>query len=388
MSSRLSCQKVSFSLPDEVTYLNCAYMSPLLKSAEEAGIEGLQLKRAPYNLTLHHFFDQVHTLRETYARLIHINNPNRIVIMPSVSYGMGIVAKNLNLSRGENIVVAAEQFPSNIYPWMSLTKKKGGKLKIVSPPNIREDRGKKWNEALLEAITDNTKLVAISHVHWADGTLFNIQKIRERTRDVGSLLVIDGTQSVGALPFNVTKIQPDALICSSYKWLLGPYGLSIGYFSETFDGGQPLEEAWINRYESENFEGLVNYQDDYQKDALRYEGGGRSNFISVPILQAALNALENWGIENIQEYAKKLIDEPVKQLQDLGCIVENPEYRSAHLFGIRLTDAFDTDKLKAIFKEKKIYVSFRGSAIRVSPYLYNEKSDLEKLVRAIEKAKK
>jgi len=385
---KLTCQKAYFSLPEDVTYLNCAYMSPLLKSAEQAGIEGLRLKRAPFDINLYHFFDQVHTLRETYASLINVENPNRIVLMPSVSYGMGIVAKNLKLNKGDNIIVAAEQFPSNVYPWRTLASNNDAEIITVAPPENVTNRGETWNELLLGAINEKTRMVAVSHTHWADGTMFNLQAIREKTSQVGALLVIDGTQSVGALPFNIQELKPDALICSSYKWLLGPYALTLGYFGEAFDGGKPIEEAWINRFDSDNFAGLVNYQDQYEEGALRYEAGGRSNFILVPILQAALDTIKIWQIPQINQYLREITQEPITKMQQIGCIIESDDYRSSHLFGIRLTEEFNLARLKDILTEEKIYVSFRGSAIRVSPYLYNEQQELFKLAEALKESLK
>ena len=384
MPQKLTCQKNLFSLPDDITYLNGAYMSPLLKASEEAGIKGLQLKRAPNEIKLYHFFDQVQKLRVTCATLLNVTNPNRIAFIPSVSYGMGIVVKNLNLKPSEKIVVAGEQFPSNIYPWMSLVKEKNAELTIVSPPDTIKNRGMLWNEAILDAITPETKMVAISHTHWADGTLFNLKAIREKTTKNDALMVVDGTQSVGALPFDVSDIQPDALICSGYKWMLGPYGSGIGYFNEKFDGGKPLEEAWINRYESEDFANLVNYQEDYQEDSLRFESGGRSNFIQIPIFQAAVDTILNWGVENIQDYLSEIIEEPVEKLKRIGCKIEDKSYFSPHLFGIRFNDDFSIDKMKTLLTEAGIIVSFRGTAMRVSPHVYNEKKEMDKLVSVLE----
>ena len=111
-------------------------------------------------------------------------------------------------------------------------------MQAISPPSILNGRGKEWNERILNSIDTKTKLVSLGHVHWADGTLFQLTDIRKRTKEVGALLVIDGTQSVGALPFDVDVIQPDALICGGYKWLMGPYSLGYAYYGEYFDQGE------------------------------------------------------------------------------------------------------------------------------------------------------
>ena len=132
------------------------------------------------------------------------------------------------------------------------------------------------------------------HIHWADGTLFNLMAIREKTREHDALLIIDGTQSVGALPFSVAKIQPDALICAGYKWLLGPYALGVAWYSDYFNDGEPLEHNWLNRLQSEDFTRLTQYQEKFQDKADRYSVGESSNFILVPMLIRALEQLLQW----------------------------------------------------------------------------------------------
>ncbi|HWA32534.1 MAG TPA: aminotransferase class V-fold PLP-dependent enzyme, partial [Cyclobacteriaceae bacterium] len=228
-------------------------MSPLLKTVEKKGMEGLQKKRNPFAISAQDFYTDGDMLREKFASLINVRDSKRIAIIPSVSYGLATVAKNFKVSAGENMIVAAEQFPSNYYPWERVAKETKAELRTVSPPDVPQGRGKKWNERILEAIDSRTRMVAIGNVHWADGTLFDLLQIRRRTRDVGALLIIDGTQSVGALPFDAEIIQPDALICAGYKWLMGPYSIGMAYYGEYFDGGTPVEESWINRKDSVDF---------------------------------------------------------------------------------------------------------------------------------------
>ncbi len=166
----------------------------------------------------------------------------------------------------------------------------------------------------------STKFVALGNVHWADGTRFDLEAVRKRTREVGALLIIDGTQSVGALPFDVQKIQPDALICGGYKWLMGPYSMGMAYYGEHFNNGQPIEENWLNRKNSEDFTTLVNYQVDYQPDALRYEVGEHSNFILVPMMVEALKQINKWKPENIQNYCQKISKSAIREMKSPGLL--------------------------------------------------------------------
>ena len=375
----LTCQKDRFQLSPDVTYLNGAYMSPLLKSVEEAGIVGIQKKRTPSHLSHREFFEDVDEVRQLFADIVNVADYQRIAIVPSVSYGMAIVAKNLSLSAGDNIVVVGEQFPSNIYCWQKLAAQHGANLNTIVAPDIARNRGKQWNEQLLEAIDSRTKLVAVAHFHWSDGTRFDLAALRRRTREVGSWLVVDGTQSVGAFPFDVQDIQPDALICAGYKCLMGPYGTTLAYFSDTFDDGEPLDEGWCNRYASENFANLVNYQEHYQPGALRYDMGERSNFITIPMMRQALREILNWGVENIQAYCESLVNPFIKSLSDTSYQFEDPEYRSNHLFGLRLPNNIPLDSLQKALDHEKISVSIRGKSVRISPHVYNESADFEKL---------
>lgn len=381
----LTSKRSQFSLPPQITYLNCAYMSPLMKDVEKAGIKAMRRKRNPVTIPPADFFNESEVLREEYARLLNAPEPQRMAIIPSVSYGIANVAKNLDLKKDQHIVVTAEQFPSNYYSWKSITDDAGASLKSILPPDDFTDRGKKWNERILDAIDKNTRAVAIPNVHWVDGTRFDLEAIRKRTNDVGALLIIDGTQSVGALPFDLQKVKPDALICAAYKWLLGPYSIGIGYYGPYFDSGKAIEESWMNRMGSENFSD-VSYKPNYKAAALRYEVGEHSNFVHVPMLIASLKQLNKWKPERIQEYCAGITHSGIEKLRAKGFFIEDENWRGAHMFGVRLPAGADLEKIKAALQKNKIYVSVRGAAIRISTHLYNREADMEKFTRTLIKA--
>lgn len=379
----MKCQRAKFMLPRKIAYINCAYMSPQMKRVEKAGIKGMMMKRHPYKVSPADFFHDTETLRAMYADVINTSDPKRIVVVPSVSYGMANVAKNLKLEKGQKILTVGEQFPSNVYPWMKLCTEQGAELVQVDAPDTWEGRGEKWNDRLLSAIDDRTSMVAIGNVHWADGSRFDLMAIRERTRQVGAKLVIDGTQSVGALPIDVDRLQPDALVCAGYKWLMGPYSIGLAYYGAAFDGGQPIEENWINRYQSENFAGLVNYQEEYQPGALRYEVGEHSQFILLPMLLTAVKQIRQWGVDNIQGYCRQLMAPYLDTIRELGYFIEDEKYRGAHLMGIRFGKHHDMEAIKKKLAQNKVHVSFRGTAIRISPNVYNDDLDIKRLIRGL-----
>lgn len=365
-------------MPPGITYLNCAYMSPLMKQVEKAGVAGLKAKRNPTLISPSDFFTTSGLLRQEFAKLIRLKDAQRVAIIPSVSYGLANVAHNIRLHNSDKVIVLAEQFPSNYYPWQRLCQDSGAQLVVVAPGQSTH-RGKTWNEKILEAIDNHTRVVALGHVHWADGTLFDLKAIRKRTSEVGALLVIDGTQSVGALPFDVADIQPDALVCGGYKWLMGPYAIGLAYYGPHFDKGKPIEENWINRLNSEEFAGLVNYEMDYQPGALRYDVGERSNFILAPMMLAALKQINAWKPKAIQTYCDSISRKGITLLRENGFWIEEDKYRARHLFGIRPPADLAMKTIKANLKKNHIAVSFRGDAMRVSPHLYNRERDMLKL---------
>lgn len=379
----LSCQKHLFSLDPAVHYLNGAYMSPLLKSAEEAGIRGILRKRQPDKISAQDFFTDAQHLRGLFAQLVNAGSADEVALMPSVSYGMAVVAKNLKAEPGQKIIVADAQFPSNVYPWLALAKERNLNLQIVEMPSEPEQRGLRWNERLLEAIDDRTALVALGHVHWANGTLFDLQKIAEKTHFHGGFIAIDGTQSVGALPMDVQALGIDALVCAGYKWLMGPYSLGYAWFGPRFLGGAPVEENWINRLNSEDFARLVDYQPDYQPGARRFDVGERSNFILVPMGIAALEQILEWDPQHIQTYCHDLTSRVAGVWRERGYWIEEPEARAAHLFGIQLPPGIAPVVLQQKLKDRHISVSVRGDFVRISPNVYNDAADMDALTEVL-----
>ncbi|QRM90549.1 aminotransferase class V-fold PLP-dependent enzyme [Lacinutrix sp. WUR7] len=369
-------QKHLFDLPEDITYLNIASQSPAFKAIYEAGLEGLKQKNRPYTIKGSDYFEPVVTLKKLFAALIDVSDYNRIATIPSVSYGIATVTNNIVLQEGNEILVIEEQFPSNYYSWKNLADTYNATIKTVS-----KKEGELWDTNILNAITDKTAVVALGNIHWSNGSLFDVKAISKKAKQHKALLIIDGSQTIGALPFSVKEIQPDALICAGYKWLFGPYGCAYAYYGAYFDNGKPLEENWSNRLGSENFAGLTNYQSEYKQLANRYQVGESGNFIYVKMQIAALQQILEWTPKGIQEYCKNISAEAVKELKALGCKIEDDDQRTHHLFGIELPKNIHLDALKKDLASNNIFVSFRGNYIRISCHLFNTAEDLKPLIK-------
>ena len=371
----LSCQKHLFQLPGDIVYLNGAYMSPLLKSVEEAGIKGISRKRDPSSIKSDDFFNEAEETRIKLGSLINAA-PQQIALIPSCSYGLKSVVNNLPVNNGKYAITVAEEFPSDYYTILNWCKKNDKELKVISPPNSLQGRGRIWNDKILESINIDTAVVIISSIQWTDGTKFDLQKIGERCKEVNAVFIVDGTQSVGALPIDVTAYRIDALVCAAYKWLLGPYSIGFGYFSEYFNRGVPLEDTWMNKSNANDFTRLTSYIDEYKPGAARYNAGEFSNFILTPMLGAALEQIIDWKVNLIQDYCSNLIQPLVQLLKEKNFWIEDENYRTNHLFGFLLPQTLSRAHLLEKLQERKVFVSIRGDAIRVSTHLYNTERDI------------
>lgn len=375
----MQCQKELFDIPDGVTYLNAAYMGPLLKKSADIGEKTLRKKMTPWAIPISDFFEPPNRFYELAAGLINANSSD-IAIVPSVSYGVAIAANNLKVSDGQNIVVMSDQFPSNYYCWRELANKKNAQLKTVSWP-VDDD----WTSAILEAIDENTAIVATANAHWTNGSYIDLIEVGKKARACGAALVLDLTQTLGTMPFSVKDVDPDFMVVGSYKWLLGPYSFGFLYAAPRNQNGKPLEESWLSRKDAEDFARLVDYQDDYEEGARRYDMGEKSNFINVAIAIDALEFFQEKGVEAISVYIKTLTDYIAKRAKAIGLNVADDKYRVPNLIGINFKDGVP-EKLPKILSDNNVFVSIRGNSIRIAPHVYNDIADVDRFFEVLEGA--
>lgn len=369
-------QKHLFQLPPDIHYLNAAYMSPLLKSVEEEGIKGMRLKRNPSSIKTNDFFDDAEKLKRNFGKLVNCNS-QQVAIIPSSSYGLMSAIKNVPASNGNTALILSEEFPSDFYALRKWCDEKNKTLKILEAPKSLERRGENWNNSILENINEDTSVLVLSSIHWTDGTLFDLKEIGERCKNFNTMFIVDGTQSVGAIPMDVTEFKIDALICAGYKWLLGPYSTGIAYYSEKFNHGIPVEESWMNKSNAGNFSNLTAYVDDYTAGAGRFNVGEFSNFILLPMLNKGIEQLLIWNPLSIIEYCDELTKPLITFLSENNFRLEESNYRAKHLFGFLLPPAINQEELLKKLQDRKIVVSIRGKAIRVSVHLYNTDTDTD-----------
>ncbi|MCF8467892.1 MAG: aminotransferase class V-fold PLP-dependent enzyme [Sneathiella sp.] len=372
----IPCQRHLFDIPETIAYFNCGYMSPLLKSARAAGHQGVDRKSAPWTVAPGDFFTESETARSLFARLINASADD-IAIVPSASYGLAIAARNIPIKPGQKILMLDEQFPSNVYCWTELAKETGAMIVTVPTPADHD-----WTSAVLATIDEKVAIAALPHNHWTDGALLDLEAIGGKLRSFGAKLVLDVTQSLGALPLDVARIKPDFLVTACYKWMLGPYSLGFMYVAPEYHAGAPLEYNWLNREGSEDFAALVDYVDDYQPGARRFDMGERANFALMPVAIAALEQLLDWGVADIQETLKHKTKTIAERCAEFGLMPLPDHLRAGHFLGLRRAGGLPKNLRETLLAEN-IYISIRGSSLRVTPHLFNNEADSDRLTAAL-----
>jgi selenocysteine lyase/cysteine desulfurase len=368
----LPSQQDLFAIPEDVTYLNCSYLGPQLRSVSAAGLAAAVEKEHPWELTPDRFFSGSERLRALFADLARVDVEG-VAFVPSVSYGVGVAVANLPLN-GRSVLLLAEDFPSDVYPW---TAAAGGNVVTVPRPADHD-----WTSAVLDRIDRTVGVVAVPHVHWTDGGLVDLVAVGAKAREVGAALVVDATQSLGALPLDVDAVQPDFVVAAGYKWLLGPYALGYLWVAPQHRGGVPLESNWINREHAEDFARLIDYREEYAPGARRFDFGERSAFVLVPMATAALTQLLAWGVEEVATTVGALTGYLADGAAKLGLDVAPAVLRGPHIVGLRFPEGLPPGIAETLAAQR-IYVSIRGSSIRVSPHVYNTTAHCDRLLSAL-----
>jgi len=376
----IESQRALFDIPDGITYLNCANMSPQLRAVGDAGVGALRAGASPWTIGGAEWFPGAERLRGLFARIVNADAEG-IALVPSVSYGIAVAAANVPVARGQSILLLDREFPSNVYGWRELAREQQAEVRTV-----RRESGGSWTDAILAAIDAGTAVVAVPNCHWTDGSLIDLDRVGAAARSVGAALVVDASQSLGAHPLDVSKVQPDFLVTVGYKWLMGPYGLGYLYVAPRWrEQGVPIEHSWLSRAGCEDFTRLTEYTDAYRDGARRFDMGEFPQFVLMPMAIAALEQILAWGVGRIGEALSVLTARVARGAAELGGSTLPAGERVGHMVGVRLQGGLP-DALAGALAAAKVYVSIRGDSIRVAPHLYNDSSDVDRFLTVLQRS--
>ena len=364
------------------TYLNLASQSPMPKSVIKAVQASIDANKFPYQITDSVFFEIPNRLRSNIARLIGAA-PEEIALTTGASAGASAVAYALTWKPGDEVITSRGEFPLQYTTWLPMQEREGIRVKVVAPQE-------KFMTAddVIAALTPRTRLVSISHVRFDDGSMLDVPRLAEACHKLGALLLLDVSQSCGAVPIDVATLGADFLVGAGYKWLLGPFG--TGFFwirKELLASVRPAPYYWMAVEGSDNFSKLDFSNPKPAASAKRWdapEWASHFNF-NLAALDASVEFVLRAKPETVLAHNHELIDFMFSRLPLDRCVAASPLDRKLRgpygCFVARTPEK--TAELYNKLREQKVFVSLREGKIRVSPYLYNTIQDIDRLISVI-----
>ncbi len=309
-------------------------------------------------------------IRGDLARLIGAE-PGEIAFVNSTTHGINLVAEGFPFRPGDNLVTAAEEYPSNLYPWMNLADRG------VATRMVPSREGRVWVDDLAAAIDDRTRLLTISQVEFASGFRNDLDALSGLCRDRGVALFVDAIQGLGPLTIDVRRTPIDFLAADGHKWLLGPEGAGFAYVRRDWiDRLRPTGIGWnsvVTSYNSPTPELSL------KPTAARWEGGSY-NMPGLQTFGASLGLLIELGPEHVSGRILERADAVRERARRAGWEVYGSQ-RPGDLSGIVALErpGVDGNAVVRLARSRGVAIACRRGRVRISAHVYNDEGDLDRL---------
>ncbi|MHA1237526.1 MAG: aminotransferase class V-fold PLP-dependent enzyme, partial [Candidatus Hodarchaeales archaeon] len=371
----------NFPVTEKAIYLNHAAIGPSPNPVSNEVQKWMVHHKSygdMYFSPLNQMYEAIDKDRKKIGFLINAKySEEEIAFTYNTSYGLAAIAEAIDWKEGDSIILNTLEYTSNSYTYQALAKKNKLKLKVIDHIN-----GQLSLDQYKEVLDQSSRLVAISHVQFSNGFRTDLKELSSLVHDAGAEIIVDGIQSLGAVPLDVQETDIDYLAAGGYKWLLGPLGTGFLYVKKELT--ESLNPSFIGSMSDAVPMNLShhNYQPGPAVKRFQASLGPASYLIAT-----AAEFLTNVGIEKIFKHIIFLNDLIIKFVNDrpsfeLKSPVGSLSTRSGIInFSCPNAEVIVT-KLRKL--EKPIAVSYREGGIRISPHCYNIKSEIQKCLETID----
>ncbi len=359
--------KSHFQLEKNIVHLNHAAVAPWPAVTRDAVIAFAKENAAIGSQNYDLWMKTEQQLKQKLAQLINARSSDEIAILKNTSEGLSLIAQGLRFNSGDNIVIPAEEFPSNKVVWQAL-QVQGVDLRLIPVQDVDDPE-----QALINAMDENTRLLSCSSVQFARGLRLDLDLIGQACRQNETLFCVDAIQSLGAIGFDAQACHADFVVADGHKWMCGPEGTALFYCrKEVQDLLQLRQHGWHMLKDAFDF--------SHQHTALqiadnaqRFESGS-PNMMGIAALNASLGLLLDIGIEKIQKKVIEKADYLIDQLtsdSDITILSSTQRGRYAGIITFQKNHV-DNTKLYQHLQDNDVICAFRGDGIRFSPHFYTE----------------
>lgn len=356
-------------------YLDCAARAPMLRSVHAAGLAALQANATPWTQSFDALAAQVEAVRALAARLLD-GDPDAVALVPSAAFALSTAARNLPLAPGEAVLLLEGQFPSNLLPWQQRCAEAGARI-----TGVRRAPGQDWTDAVLAALAaePRVRVVALPQVRWDDGAVLDLDRIAPSVHAAGAALVLDLSQSLGALPADIARWRPDFVACVGYKWLLGPRGLAWLWAAPRWrEAGVAIEQHWSARDAGADWRFPVEAPPPSRHGARRFDAGELDEPLLLAMAAAGLEQVLAWGVPAIAAALGERTRALDAALDASGLSAWKTPGHAPHLTALRPP----AERLDAVFDalvRERVACTRRHGLLRIAPHLHVTPDDMARV---------
>ncbi len=365
-----------FDVTGQRLYFNHAAYSPLSRPVVHAMNEYFEHRQMGNPATWGIAEGHMEGLRRNYGELVGAP-AERIAHMANTVLGVNVLANGLDWKPGDHILLYADEFPSNVMPFLNL-KSQGVEVELLDAPD-----GRVTAELFESAIKPQTRLISVSSVQYLTGYRADLKALSDLCHSKNILFSVDAIQSIGVIPADVVDLGIDFMAVGGHKWMMSPLGSGFLYVTEELQSR--LKSAYRGYMGHVTPMDFGNFEQELSPDARRFELGA-FNAPSIVGAEKATELLLASGVESIYSHVRKLIDQFVWGLNELP-FKPVYDFTDAEVSGICLFTHEDSEKNQAVFDQltaQKVNLSLRGGGLRIAPHYYNSQEEVEQLLSLLE----
>ncbi len=369
-------REAEFGRVGKAIHCNHAGLAPWPKRTVEA-VQAMAAQNLTVEVSLHHYSqweETVEKLRENIRKLINARSASEIALLKNTSEGLSIVARGVNWQAGDNVVYAAQEFPSNRFLWDAVGQDFGVEVRVA---NLEHDEPT-CEAALIGKMDRRTRLLSVSSIQYRRGQRMDLKQLKDACLVHGALLCVDAVQSVGASPFDVQECGADFVCAGSHKWLLAPEGSGFFYCAAEHLNALKLQQHGWHMSENPTLFETVDWK--AATSARRFECGSMNN-LGFLALGKSLELLLEIGIERVHQAVEDNISYLMEHLDKKKFALftdENPKKRGG-ILSVASRDGA-TKRIYSTLMREKIICALRAGNLRLSPHFYTQKSDLDRVI--------